>query len=544
MTTVTPSAQSARVKAQTALVAICHQSVDDLVSGASLPLKQHIRTFVQSNKFNLKDLLLFSDQAHTCSATATATTMSTQATQIEYFIREHWCLNQSTPMPPSILNCTSWENAPVFLQQHHRELGSEAPLALVPIGRLGPLDIWGVALLAEPAIKDEGDRMKGVIENSVVWKYHRLMVIPEKELTSSQIWSSLDDCRNQSLFGDRSLSPHQETPLRFIVPTESLFAQEQQRQGQHDYGHAEDGDDSDDDYWGQYGDSDCDSSSKDTVLFKVPALTQSFSTMSTKVEVEAEDDEDDEYWGKYPERQEEEPIKSECKQGQDSPSSYYSSSEDVLNFVDPDMKPHDAQSGLETKRILATLEGVAIAPPAPAPNLGEVDPSMLTVLLEKLIAKDDYDEEGFPYRSRYQYSEDSCSDYDETEMYDCQNDDDDDDSVSVRMGQEETSSILLVFPEAAQVSNNEQTWGSPSQSQESNCHHISSSSLSSSSLPSPSSAVSSTSTSTSYRSISAGSPYSTASCSDSAFHECDCMDSLSEGPAKISGGCIAHPIDC
>ncbi|KAF9116619.1 hypothetical protein BGX27_001028 [Mortierella sp. AM989] len=564
---IIPSVESARATVQAALLAYLNKDIEDFVSRASSPLKHHIHTLTRSDGFNLKDSFQFLNQAQAYSATI--------QTQIEQSMHEHWTFGQSSLLPPSMMGCTSWENAPVFLQQNQRELESEASLVLVPIGQLNSQDIWGAVLLAELVSENEDEQMKGASTCEAVWKYDRLIVISEKELSPSGNWNLLDSCHNQGFIDQ--LSPHQQKPLCFDVPTEFISIRQQQQQR---YCHAEDDEDSDDDYWGQYGGWD-DSPIEETTSSGIPAHTRGFSLVSGRNEAETEEDEDDDYWRKYSECHQEEQSEPERKGGQDSPSmssSCYSSPEET-NFVNPNVESYEThKDGSEARRILASLDGISTAPPVPVPNLGEVDSAMLTLLLEKLITHGDFDEEGYPYRFRYQDCDDSCSEYDEMEKYCCQDDVSQQvDQGSSALGSDHGNLISKALSPA--LTSDGQNWdscaGSLSQSpllsdsisstsavfssttaidiaatvikpgmvsQENN--HFSSSpssSLSTSTISKSASISRSVSTSTSYRSLSSGSPFSTASCSDSAFHECDYLGSPGKEFTKISNECV-HPM--
>ncbi|KAF9431901.1 hypothetical protein BGZ76_011554 [Entomortierella beljakovae] len=376
-----PSTESARALARSVVISLHNQDFHNLNPDLSTPLNQYIQNLSPLCHSSLKDSLLFVDRAQTCTNISPA--------QIEQLIHEHCSLENPfiAPPPPSVLACSSWDDASVFLRRNQN--GPQLTLALIPIGRVSPLDIWGVALLAE-------NQNKGVsLQMTKVWKYDRLMIINERDLISLEKWDVLDSCHNQGF--DIQLSPQKEKPLCFDIPTHSNLPQQQQQQQSTDL---EECLDSDDDYWGQYGDFE-DTALKETTPIHEP---QEYSVLSGKNLAILTDDEDDGYWCKYSEVQEERKDKSI----QHSPSitTYYSPSDDVGTL-------DSQQAESATGRVLATLDGVDIAPPAPAPNLGEVDSAMLSELLEKLITCGINGEDGFNRKSCFQYSDNSHSDYED-----------------------------------------------------------------------------------------------------------------------------------
>ncbi|KAF9275855.1 hypothetical protein BGZ68_010460 [Mortierella alpina] len=163
-----------------------------------------------------------------------------------------------------------------------------------------------------------------------------------------------------------------------------------------DHDNKEEDDDSDDDYWGQYGDAD---ESPSPSAEGVP--TSSHGTAFVRENLSAycdtageEDEEDDQYWCKYTEHQEEQSDANQQKSCTvaecDDPA--------AREVCDSQVLKGDSAHAEETRRVLASL-GDTFAPhgiPAIASadsTLGQVDATTLSVLLERLIARE-ADEDG------------------------------------------------------------------------------------------------------------------------------------------------------
>ncbi|KAF8938265.1 hypothetical protein BGZ58_001254 [Dissophora ornata] len=286
------------------------------------------------------------------------------------------------------MNCTTWESAPVF----QRELDAETVLALVPVGRFSPSELWGIVLLAEP-VKGGGARAgTGVAceqAREFAWKYHHFMVISETDLTFSDSWRCLD---NQSSLFTSPQQQQKEYPKQRSLPTVSTSLAPTPQNAYRSAVTAVEEDDSDDEYWGQYGDVE-DSPTEESAHSGSTPFTRGF-TMTVE---EEEEDDDDEYWRKYGEAQGEEQDESDkkSKTTDEDPSSEVVA---VRSFVDHDPRhvmPTDV-TGSESGRILACVDDRApralstlVAPVAAMPVPGQVNPTTLAMLLERLVAHND-----------------------------------------------------------------------------------------------------------------------------------------------------------
>lgn len=187
-----------------------------------------------------------------------------------------------------------------------------------------------------------------------------------------------------------------------------------------------DDEDSDDDYWGQYGDREDAPSAKgpkddDDDIFSSessPTSPRTFSVSQTtpwalvpptvaEVVAAHDEDSDDEYWQKYGDHDEdEEEDDDETNEESDSNSNHNSNSYSHSHSL------HEEECvesiGFETRRIFATLDPLPlgtttgartvstsshIVPTAPVPVLGHVDPTTLASLLERLVAEEEEEEE-------------------------------------------------------------------------------------------------------------------------------------------------------
>ncbi|KAG0332576.1 hypothetical protein BG000_009895 [Podila horticola] len=188
-----------------------------------------------------------------------------------------------------------------------------------------------------------------------------------------------------------------------------------------------DDEDSDDDYWGQYGDREDAPSAKgpkdddDDDIFSSessPTSPRTFSVSQTtpwapvpptvaEVVAAHDEDSDDEYWQKYGDHDEdEEEDDDETNEESDSNSNHNSISYSHSHSL------HEEECvesiGFETRRIFASLDPLPlgtttgartvstsshIVPTAPVPVLGQVDPTTLASLLERLVAEEEEEEE-------------------------------------------------------------------------------------------------------------------------------------------------------
>ncbi|KAF9928010.1 hypothetical protein BGZ65_006469, partial [Modicella reniformis] len=357
------------------------------------------------------DLLMLWDQAS--SSTATSASLTVLQEHVEESMHGQWTPEQAPLAPPSIWGCSSWETVPVF----GRTLDSETMQALIPVARLDSQDLWGIVLLAETVSEQEQEQEEEEEKNNkveveqarrereqkqkddyaqlgtkMVWKYHHLIVISEQTLVTKSGWKLIAGVDGGHL---------QPSVGGFTTALQSPNAEK----------YHDNDDDSDDDYWGQYGGHVDDSSTDETtspVSDATPVYTrsQSFASRTTVNDDEDEDDDDD-YWGKYgiQEQNQEEGDEKGTDSNQD-PSSEEEALSEALNLI-------DQESGSESRRILACLEnapttvtavsGSGIHPKlllemdaaySMAGNIGQVDATTLSMLLERLITHGA--EEGVP----------------------------------------------------------------------------------------------------------------------------------------------------
>ncbi|KAF9899953.1 hypothetical protein BX616_002758 [Lobosporangium transversale] len=326
-----PSANDARSMAQAILMAHLHSRHHDLLSWASVPLKQHILSHGESMNSYFKPWP--QDEVKTFAAKSYVL-YPTTATTIEHCMRRHSSLSQppfavsspssflSSVASPTVFNCHSWESASVFFQkkqQYQQALDTEAvtsssyspcslhlnlnpspalslntALALVPVGESHPGsgNLWGVVLVAERNVPaknttgiKEGDRETGAIEEKIVWRYHHLTVIPLEELVQSNCWIRDGPNFDQGLIIESPNQQQLQQQQAALQPTPTTFScpQPHSQFRVYDQVHQEqddDSDDSDDDYWGQYSDAETESPVKE----KSPTLqsTEPIITTSTQ----------------------------------------------------------------------------------------------------------------------------------------------------------------------------------------------------------------------------------------------------------------------
>ncbi|KAI1313024.1 hypothetical protein EDD11_002765 [Mortierella claussenii] len=224
--------------------------------------------------------------------------------------------------------------------------------------------------------------------------------------------------------------------------------------------HDEVEEDPEDDYWGQYGDAEDDSPIEETNKGSF-TLSQGFtSTANVDVADSEDEDDDNDYWGKYVEEHEDEEeaprssnsCSSTSHQQQAEASNLHfdhDPSSEILNLVDTfdlDLEQTHGRrqsisgsTGSETRRILACIEDtcpplslasgsastyasafdgpyrsramsapVAMAVPVAIPTSmsipGQVDPTALSILLERLISHADNE-----YRVKEEEEEDEST---------------------------------------------------------------------------------------------------------------------------------------
>lgn len=196
--------------------------------------------------------------------------------QIFDFLHQHWSPDHLPLSPPE--GSASWESALVY----RKKLDQETILALVPIGHITSTStneeasLLAVVLYAEQDVQDD-DATSGTWkqgENGLCWKYHNVVSIQQKNLAH---WELMTDTCHVPI-NNKSLN---KSPADTVLEVEGK----------------ENDDDSDDDYWGQYGDEDSPSDEEET--------SPQHSRKHTGGEEDDKDDED-EYWRKYSLQQEKE----------------------------------------------------------------------------------------------------------------------------------------------------------------------------------------------------------------------------------------------
>ncbi|KAG0320649.1 hypothetical protein BGZ99_004395, partial [Dissophora globulifera] len=394
-----PSTDAARAMAHTVLNVHLHRRYDDLVLLASQPLRLRLQQVTtignDSSASKLKELLLlWSDEQTLSSSSAPASsfngTLPSQA-RIEEQMLAQWS-------PSSALDL---KTVPVYYHQQQNAL------ALIPLGRLNALELWGIVLAAEQQLSAGNSRghqqsalnALGVTTATITtftstptstmdWKYHRLAVIPETDLVSEQsLWGNQDslftspqhldqqkqeqekEC--QQSYQHRStllpmqttpLVPHQQQPYSLGNPTTAMRRDDENEDN-----------DEDDDYWGQYGDVD-DLPTEESELINTNSYSAALSSQdfkpataaTTTAEVEVlEDDEDDEYWGKYGDIEDEDvpqPAQQAQEPGLELDESHGHPSTDTLSLRSPDFASGEGLAAVSLSargaepRILACLD--------------------------------------------------------------------------------------------------------------------------------------------------------------------------------------------
>ncbi|KAG0087233.1 hypothetical protein BGZ93_006853 [Podila epicladia] len=262
---ISPSADAARALTQVAVVALLCRRYHDLATWASEPLKQRIHFLAKADGSNLEELYIWDSPQHLTRE------------KIFGFLHQHWSPDQLPLAPPE--GAAAWEAALVY----RKKFDQETIQGLVPIGRIAsdPADeeasLLAMVLYAEQGVQDQeespsGGRKQG--ENGLCWKYHNVVLIQQRDLVAQQ-WELMSDTCHVPMNKSLTKSPT-DTP--------------------HEAGKEDDEGDSDDDYWGQYGDEDSLSDEEEA------------SAQHNRKRTEGKDDEDDEdeYWHKYSQQQEKE----------------------------------------------------------------------------------------------------------------------------------------------------------------------------------------------------------------------------------------------
>lgn len=169
--------------------------------------------------------------------------------------------------------------------------------------------------------------------------------------------------------------------------------------------------DSDDDYWGQYGDREDtpvakgskDNNNDDDIFSSAPmSPLVTFSTTlpwaptvpSVVVDGQDEDDEDDEYWQKYGDHSEDEEDEDSS-----SDSAHSLHEEGAVGFetrrIFTSVDPLTTATGETCPGGISSFISSQVVPAAPVPVLG-VNPNALASLLERLVVEEEDKEEDIP----------------------------------------------------------------------------------------------------------------------------------------------------
>ncbi|KAF9183120.1 hypothetical protein BGZ51_004227 [Haplosporangium sp. Z 767] len=496
------------------------QRYHDLVAWASKPLKQRVQFLASNDNSNLKDLLILWENTTGEPVPSNPTTAT-----IFKFLQEHWSADQNPLTPPSssfsssCLNASSWETTPVF----RKTLNMQSTQALVPIGQLNVSDMLCVILLAEQedaSVNVETNHHHGGARRTV-WKYHTMTVVPESDLLLLQRMANSGENTQSgpvgqspsTLFAPLPLSPGHQTQVQTFVQAQVQgYPQQPIKVDVDDLD-----EDSDDEYWGQYGDADEpsveDTSSQDPVFVRRDITGPSSMSL---VEVEDSDDDEDEYWGKYGEQEAQD--ESDSSGGVD----------------DNSLSDQAGDESTGTRRVLAHLDtseamvaGHNMTAPISSP--GQVDSTTLAMMLERLIV---YENRGQSFQGagdEAEEEEEKVEDFvgavgDDLDFaIDDDGDDDGDDEATTTMSQSSAQDDFLDWSSTA---------GSRSRSQSqstsiSSVTTITTTTQSEAILKHPSSLPENVVQAKSNASLSLStSPASNASCTDSAFLECNSFPML------------------
>ncbi|KAF9950340.1 hypothetical protein BGZ72_007985 [Mortierella alpina] len=210
-----------------------------------------------------------------------------------------------------------------------------------------------------------------------------MAIILESDLGSSAAWELMN-------------GPGKDSPPRSLLLNAMDGTSAPRALNAVDRGNKEEEDDSDDDYWGQYGDAD-ESPSPSAEGEPVSSHGTAFARENLSAYCDTageEDEEDDQYWCKYTEHQEGQSDadrqKSRTEAEHDDPA--------AIGLCDSETPDRGSAHALETRRVLACL-GDTFAPHGAHATAGvdsppgQVDATTLSVLLERLIAHE-ADEDG------------------------------------------------------------------------------------------------------------------------------------------------------
>ncbi|KAK5815082.1 hypothetical protein F5H01DRAFT_413936 [Linnemannia elongata] len=356
-----PSPDAARASTQAILLAYLCDRYHDLATYASESLKQRVHFMAKPDGSNLKDLFIWDTPLSTRSLGQIASPRWTPS-QIQDYIHQHWSADQFPLHPPN--NCNSWEAVEVYF----KELDQETVQAMVPIGvqRDGENEVTLLVVLT--AELDSGDQDKDSSEEGgrpvggnvggrstskqgerTVWKYHDMVTVNETNWEQNG-WTIL-------LPNHYQLQEPTSSDKHTGIGTDKQSGGDEEKNEQQD-----DEDDSDDDYWGQYGDAE-DESAADEINGK-SKHKQDPSGTTNKTPLD-EDDEEELYWRKYSEQQEEQDELERKKKMQEQQQ----------------LLEHPPATAATGPHHLGPQESSK----APTPLPGQVDPNMLSSLLQSLV---------------------------------------------------------------------------------------------------------------------------------------------------------------
>ncbi|GJJ77743.1 hypothetical protein EMPS_10102 [Entomortierella parvispora] len=370
MSSTTADAHAARALAQAVLITWLCDRHHDLASLASESLKQRIHFLSLPDRSNLKELCTWDPP----SASSSTSCPAWSPAQIDAFIHDSWSPDQLPLHPPKIrlsgstvstlasaslsltpsLSFDSWETTPVLVKQ----LDEETVQARVPIGQVGDA-ILVMILSSELESEDENSQSKKVPR----WKYHNMVAVSESDLTDESSWKLL--LEHQAQDAKEPWPPCLENPVGNLP---LLSPAGQDTVGKVGNGEEElDEDDSDDDYWGQYGDTEDESATDENGEGAESSKVKDAQSEAVSETPNDEDDDEDEYWRKYAEQQEEQEAEERKKKLKSQRA----------GSVGLDNDHQDSSTG--PRRVFAELED-----PAPTSKIGQVDPNMLSSLLQML----------------------------------------------------------------------------------------------------------------------------------------------------------------
>ncbi|KAG0280911.1 hypothetical protein BGZ96_001373, partial [Linnemannia gamsii] len=332
---------------QAILLAYLCDRYHDLASYASESLKQRVHFMAKPDGSNLKDLFIWDTPLSTRSLGENAIPRWTPS-QIQNYIHQHWSADQFPLHPPN--NRSSWESVDVY----YKELDQETVQAMVPIGvqRDGQDEITLLVVLT--AELDSGDQdkdsSKGALKaggENTVWKYHDMVAVNETNWEQNA-WAILLPKHHQL--------QEPKSSDKLAGTDNQQFDGDEEKESQGD-----DEDDSDDDYWGQYGDAEDETAADETNSKSKHNQDPSGATSEMPLD---EDAEEELYWRKYSEQQEEQDELERKKKMQEQPqqSLEHPSTTAAPRHLDPQ----------ESSK-------------APTPLPGQVDPNMLSSLLQSLV---------------------------------------------------------------------------------------------------------------------------------------------------------------